>query len=74
MKKHKIPKMKGKDFVHASKALIAWLQSQDIHPSDAPRVLTMTLVVMIQVIARKEGLDPKEGGRIVASIIAEELE
>jgi hypothetical protein len=34
----------------------------------------MTLVVMIQVIARKEGLDPKEGGRIVASIIAEELE
>ena len=35
----------------------------------------MTLVVKDSgVIARKRGPDPKEGGRIVASIIAEELE
>ena len=74
MKKHKTPRMKGKDFVDASKALIAWLESQDIHPSDAPRVLAITLIAMIRVIARREGLDPKEGGRVIASIIKGELE
>jgi hypothetical protein len=72
--KHKPPRMKGKDFVRASKALMSWLESQDIHPSDAPRVLTITLVAMIRTIAKIKGLDAKEGGRIIATIIKGELE
>lgn len=73
--KHKRHRMKrSKDFVDASKALIDWLDSQDIHHSDAPRVLAITLIAMIQVIAKKEGLDASEGGRVIASIIKGELE
>jgi hypothetical protein len=65
--------MKDKDFIAASSALVDWLISQEIHPEDAPRVLTTTLIGLIHELAEKGGRDPKVGAQIIATIITGSL-
>ena len=62
-------KMTDGDVKSAACALIDWLESQRILQHDAVRVLTITTIAIIKQIAATNGLDAKEGGRIVADII-----
>ena len=66
-------RMKGKDIVAASSALVDWLESQEIDPDDAVLVMTTTLVGVIYQLAKKHGGDAKVGGKIIADIIMESL-
>ncbi len=45
--------MTGADVEAASHALLAWMESQDIQPQDAARVLTTCLVAVIHEVALK---------------------
>jgi hypothetical protein len=65
--------MTARDYANASKALVDWLASQDIDPEDAPRVLTMTLISYVNVLAKAGGRDPKIGGKIITDIIMRSL-
>ena len=66
-------KMQKKDYTDAAIALADWLASQDIAPEDGVRVLTMTVVGLIGTLAAKKGVDPKDGGKIIADIIVRSL-
>lgn len=57
----------------AAHALIGWLESQDLTPQDAVRVLTTALVAVIHEVAVTKGLCPRDGGKIIADIIVESL-
>jgi hypothetical protein len=61
--------MRSTDVGDAAQALLDWLDSQDIVPDDAVRVLTTTLVAIIHELAVTTGRDAKEGGKIIANII-----
>jgi hypothetical protein len=63
--------MTDDDFSAASMALVNWLCSQNIHPEDAVRVLTTTLIGTLRMVAEHRGLAAKEGAQIVISIIEE---
>ena len=65
--------MSGPDVEAASHALLAWMETQDINPQDAARVLTTCLVAVIHEVALTKGLNAKDGGRIIADIIVESL-
>jgi hypothetical protein len=65
--------MKGEDVGAAAEALLNWIESQDINPHDAVRVLTMALIAIIHEIAVAKGLNAKDGGRAIADIIVESL-
>lgn len=49
------------DIRHASKALIAWCQSQDLTPSEAIMVAVYFMATHCHVIAKRDGKDAKEG-------------
>lgn len=66
-------KMKDKDVDGAAEALLNWIESQEINPHDAVRVLTTALVAIIHAISVSRGLNAKEGGRVIADIIVESL-
>ena len=65
--------MKGEDVGGAAEALLNWIESQDINPHDAVRVMTTALVAIIHEISVSRGRSAKEGGRIIADIIVESL-
>ena len=57
-------KMTKKDYAAASIALLDWLESQEIGPEDAPRVLTTTLVGIIRELAEKRtAATPKQAAK-----------
>ena len=66
-------RMLNKEITDASAALCAWFESQDIDPKSAVPVLTETLIKIIAYLADARGLDPKDGGEIIAGIIVEAL-
>jgi hypothetical protein len=65
--------MKGEDVGAAAEALLNWIESQNINPHDAVRVLTASLVALIHEISVTKGLNAKEGGQVIADIIVESL-
>ena len=67
------PRNDRRDFADAANALLSWIETQDISPSDAARVLTTALVGLILGIARSRGSDAREGGQIIAEIIVKSL-
>ena len=65
--------MTEQDYADAASALLDWLQSQEISADDAPRVLVMTLVGLIDALAKQNGGNAREGGKIIANVIMESL-
>ena len=65
--------MTEKDFKHAALALIDWIESQEIAQHNAVRVLTTTVIAIIKEIAVSQGLEARDGGKIIAEIIVESL-
>ena len=66
-------RMKNEDVKAASLALIDWLESQEITRHNAVEVLTTTVIALIKEIAVDQGLNAKDGGKIIANIIKESL-
>ena len=66
-------RMKEEDIKAAGLALIDWLESQEIIRHDAVSVLTTTVIALIKEIAVDQGLNAKDGGKIIANIIKESL-
>jgi hypothetical protein len=61
--------MTESDHQAAAAALIDWLESQSIDPSDAVIVLTTAIVALVRSIAKQQHLNPRNGGEIVARMI-----
>ena len=47
--------------------MIDWMESQDISPTQAVKILSMTLVALIAEISELKGWDRNKGGKLIAS-------